>query len=100
MKPTHSKSSGNVFADLGFDKQECENLRIRSRMMSPLIADVTNRGVTQAHAARLLGITQPRASDLMRGKIHLFSIKLLVNLLAAAGKKVKFCVRRADCSAQ
>jgi predicted XRE-type DNA-binding protein len=63
--------------------------------MSLLIAELNKKELTQAQAAKLLGVTQPRVSDLMRGKIHLFSIDMLINLLAAIGKRVDFRVRSA-----
>jgi predicted XRE-type DNA-binding protein len=64
-------------------------------MMRPLVAFIRERGLTQARAAKLLGISQPRVSDLMRGKIDLFSIDNLVNLLAAAGLRVDVRVKKA-----
>lgn len=93
-----SDKSGNresdVFLDMGFPPAEAENLRIRSAMMRALIEFIRNNKLTQARAAKQLGVTQPRVSDLMRGKIHLFSIDSLVNLLAAAGLRVNVSVKR------
>ena len=63
--------------------------------MNALIAHIEKKKLTQTQLAKLLGVTQPRVSDLMRGKIHLFSIDTLVNLLAAAGLKVSLRVSRA-----
>jgi predicted XRE-type DNA-binding protein len=91
----HLKARKNVFEDLGFEPEEAENLRIRSTMMRALIRFIRDRKLTQSSAAELLGATQPRISDLMRGKIHLFSIDSLVNLLAAAGLRVDIRVRKA-----
>ena len=71
------------------------NLRLRSDMMNALIAEIEDRGLTQAQAAKLLGVSQLRISDLMRGKLHLFSIDMLVTLLSAAGLRVEMKVRRA-----
>lgn len=85
----------DLFKDLGFGPAEAENLRIRSAMMRALIKFIRKGDLTQAHAARLLGISQPRISDLMSGKIHLFSIDYLVKLLAAAGLRVDVRVKRA-----
>ncbi len=95
MKAEKPKSGGDVFTTLGFAPAEAENLRIRSAMMRALVAFLRQEKLTQAQAARLLGVTQPRVSDLMRGKIHLFSIDNLVVLLAAAGLRVDLKVRRA-----
>jgi predicted XRE-type DNA-binding protein len=87
-------SESDVFSDMGFPPAEAENLRIRSAMMRALIEFIRKNKLTQARAAHLLGVTQPRVSDLMRGKIHLFSIDSLVNLLAAAGLRVNLTVKR------
>lgn len=86
------RSSGNVFADLGFGPEEAEHLRIRSALMATLRQVIEDRGLTQAKAAALLGVTQPRVSDLVRGKIDLFSIDTLVDMLARAGFQVKLSV--------
>jgi predicted XRE-type DNA-binding protein len=83
-----TRASGNVFADLGFGAEEAEHLRIRSALMATLRQAIQDRGLTQAKAAALLGVTQPRVSDLMRGKIDLFSIDTLVDMLARAGFQV------------
>jgi predicted XRE-type DNA-binding protein len=87
------RSTGNVFRDLGFTTEEAENLRIRSELMARLASVIEERDLTQAEAARVLGVTQPRVSDLVRGKIDLFSIDMLVNLLAKAGLQVTFTAR-------
>ena len=87
IKVTHS--SGNVFKDLGFPPEEAEHLKIRSSLMAHLRKLIETRGLTQAEAARLFGVTQPRVSDLVRGKIELFSIDTLVNMLTHAGIKIK-----------
>jgi predicted XRE-type DNA-binding protein len=90
MKTKMTRSSGNVFKDLGFSTEEAEHLKIRSRMMAHLREVIADRGLTQADAAALLGVTQPRVSDLVRGKIDLFSIDTLIDMLSHAGIKVKF----------
>jgi len=82
------RTEGNVFADLGFDKETAENLRIRADLMIELRDVIKRKALTQAQAAKLLGVSQPRISDLVRGKIALFTIDMLVNMLARAGKKV------------
>ena len=94
MKAKRTRSSGNVFRDLGFSVAEAENLRIRSAIMNALIAQIEKKRLTQARAAKLLGVTQPRISDLTRGKIQLFSIDTLVNMLSASGLKVDLRFRR------
>jgi len=55
---------------------------------------IRRKGLTQAQAAKLLGVSQPRVSDLVRGKIALFTIDMLVNMLSRAGKKVVLQTKR------
>lgn len=78
-------SSGNVFRDLGFGEDEAEHLRIRSTLMIALRKLIEERSLTQTEAAKLLGVTQPRISNLVRGRIDLFSIDILIDMLARAG---------------
>lgn len=78
-------SSGNVFTDLGFGDEEAEHLRLRSTLMIEVRKLIEDRKLTQAEAAKLFGVTQPRISNLVRGRIDLFSIDTLVGMLARAG---------------
>ncbi len=89
-------SAGNVFEDLGFPKEEAENLKVRAALMSSIRRLIEAEQLTQASAAKLFGVTQPRISDLVRGKIELFSIDGLVNMLAAAGHRVEVSVQRTE----
>jgi predicted XRE-type DNA-binding protein len=84
--------SGNVFRDLGFGPEESEHLRVRSDLMTTLQAVIEDRRLTQARAAALLGVSQPRVSDLMRGKIERFSIDTLVEMLGRADVRVNLVV--------
>ena len=84
-----TRSSGNVFRDLGFSADEAEYLRIRSELMVNLQKAIKARGLKQAEAADLLGVTQPRVSDLMRGRIDLFSIDTLIDMLGRLGIRAK-----------
>ncbi|MGH7964584.1 MAG: helix-turn-helix domain-containing protein [Candidatus Binatia bacterium] len=88
------RSSGNVFRDLGFADDEAENLRIRSDLMIRLSKLIEERGLTQAQAAKLLGVTQPRISALRRGKIQLFSVDSLIEMLGHAGAYVSVVVKQ------
>jgi len=92
MKEKITRSSGNVFRDLGFPSEEAEYLKIRSTLMIHLRKTIDAKGMKQAEAAKLLGVTQPRVSDLYKGKIHLFSIDTLVDMLARAGVHIKLVV--------
>jgi predicted XRE-type DNA-binding protein len=88
------RSSGNVFKDLGFDAGEAQHLKMRSDLMIELSHVIEDRGLTQAQAAELLGVTQPRISDLKRGKIDRFSIDSLIAMLGHAGIRVSFTTTR------
>jgi predicted XRE-type DNA-binding protein len=83
---------GNVFEDLGFAPEEAENLMIRARLMDAIEELIAARGLTQQRAAELLGTTQPRVSDLVRGKINEFTIDSLVRMLSHAGLRVELRV--------
>ena len=72
-----------------------ENMKVRSGLMIALKEHIKSGKLSQDEAARLLGVTQPRISDLMRGKINLFSLDTLINMASAAGLRVKVTVRRA-----
>jgi predicted XRE-type DNA-binding protein len=82
------KGSENAFVDCGFPPAEAENLRIRAKMMMALTDYIQERKITQSRAARIMGVSQPRISGLLRGKIGLFTIDTLVNMVTAAGLKV------------
>lgn len=87
------RGTDNIFRDLGFGVDEAAHLQLRSDLMIQLRKRLTALGATQAQAARLLGVSQPRISDLMRGKIDRFSIDTLVKLLGMAGADVRVSVR-------
>jgi predicted XRE-type DNA-binding protein len=88
------RSSGNVFTDLGFPKEEAAHLLIRADLMIQLKKLIEERGLTQKDAAEALGVTQPRISDLVRGRIDLFSIDTLVEMLTRLGVTVTLKTRR------
>jgi predicted XRE-type DNA-binding protein len=96
MSERVTRSSGNVFKDLGFSPEEAENLKVRATLMRSLKRLIEDSGMTQGMAAEVFGVTQPRVSDLMRGKIELFSIDTLVNMLALAGQHVEISVAPRD----
>jgi predicted XRE-type DNA-binding protein len=85
----------NVWDAIEDDPAQRENLKLRSALMTALIGHIQAEGMTQAMAAKLLGVTQPRVSDLMRGKIDLFSIDTLVNMIGAAGLHMEMQIGKA-----
>ena len=89
MKSRITKSSGNVFVDLGFPPDEVAVLTLRAELMVALRKLIAAEHWTQAQAAHELGMTQSRVSDLVRGKHDKFSLDKLVALAARAGRTVK-----------
>ena len=89
MKKKTTKSSGNVFVDLGFDQAEAAVLQLRANLMSDLRLYNEKQKLTQAQAAKRLGIAQPRVSDLVRGKWDKFSPGMLITLEARLGRTVR-----------
>jgi len=89
------RGSGNVFRDLGFGKAEAENLKLRSELMMRIEDFYRQSGMTQAEAARSLGLTQPRLNALLKGKIGLFSLDALVMVATRAGLNVRLVVKKA-----
>ena len=92
MKTT--KSSSNVFLDLGFSPAEARNLRMRSQMITALRKFIEKERLTQADAAKRLKVTQPRISDLMRGRLDLFSLDALIDMAAHLDLRTSVTVRR------
>ncbi len=74
---------------------EAENMKLRSTLIMAIKSHITETGISQAEAAKLLGVTQPRISDLMRGKINLFGLDALVNMAAAAGLHIEMRISEA-----
>ncbi|KVH32261.1 helix-turn-helix domain-containing protein [Burkholderia cepacia] len=72
---------------------EAENMKLRSELMIALKQRIAQLELSQAQAAKRLGVTQPRVSDLLRGKINLFGLDALVNMAAAVGLRVDLRVR-------
>lgn len=89
MKKKTTKSSGNVFLDLGFDPAEAVVLQMRSNLMSDLRLYIERQKLTQVEAAKRLGIAQSRVSDLVRGKWDKFSLEMLITLEARLGRTIR-----------
>jgi predicted XRE-type DNA-binding protein len=87
------RSTGNVFRDLGFDAADSANLKLRSELMIEIGKLITARRLTQAKAAALFGVSQPRVSDLVRGRIERFSVDTLVAMLGHAGVRVELVLK-------
>ncbi len=90
-----TRGSGNIFLDLGFDKDEAENLKMRAELMMSIEDFYKKSGMTQAKTAKRLGLTTPRLNALLKGKIDLFSLDALVNIATRAGVSVRLVVKKA-----
>lgn len=88
-----TRSSGNVFRDLGFRAAEAEHLLVRADLMIRIEQVLRARRLKQTEAAKILGVTQPRVSDLRRGRIDLFSTDALIDMLARLGITVRLVFR-------
>ncbi len=85
----------NVWDAIEDTSAQAENMKLRSTLMMALKDHIVRAGLSQSEAAKLLGVTQPRVSDLMRGKIELFGLDTLVNMIGAAGLHVEMRVSSA-----
>ncbi len=82
------EGSDNVFLDLGFEEVEAVNLMLRSKLMMRIEQIIQEQGLTQVEAAKILGVGQPRVSDLFNGKLERFTVDMLLRWLAKLGKRV------------
>ena len=85
----------NVWDAIEDTPAQAENMRLRSALMIALKEHIAHEGLSQSQAAKVFGVTQPRVSDLMRGKIDLFGLDSLVNMAAAAGLHLELHIARA-----
>jgi len=79
----------NIWDAIEHTPAQAENMKLRSALMRALKDHIARTEINQSEAAKLLGVTQPRISDLMRGKIELFGLDTLVNMIGAAGLHVE-----------
>jgi predicted XRE-type DNA-binding protein len=86
------KRFANVWDAIEDTPAQAENMKLRSALIIALKDHIARTGLSQSQAAKLLGVTQPRISDLMRGKIELFGLDTLVNMIGAAGLHVEMRV--------
>ena len=92
MKP---KAYQSVWDAIEPSRAEAENMKARSQIMIGIQNTVDSWSLTQADAAKRLGLTQPRMNDLLRGRIGKFSLDALMKLASAAGLSVRLQVRKA-----
>ena len=85
----------NVWDAIEPDLAKAENLKLRSSLMLALTRYIKAEGLTQAQAAKVFGVTQPRVSNLIHGKIDLFGLDMLVKMATAAGLRVSLRIKKA-----
>jgi predicted XRE-type DNA-binding protein len=88
MNKTVINSSGNILIDLGYSPDEAAILQMRADLMADLRKWIKAKRLTQAKAAEILGVSQSRVSDLIRGKWERFSLEMLITLATKAGMRV------------
>ena len=93
---THEKSSGNVFADLGFPPAAVAELTVKSALISTIGDTIKERDLTQKDAAELCGTDQPTLSKVLRGRMESVTIDRLAAWLNALGRTVEIHVRPYD----
>ena len=86
-------STGNVFRDVGFPREEAEHLLVRADLMIQVQKLIRARRLKQRQAAQILRVSQPRVSDVLRGRIDLFSTDALIDMLARLGARVRLTVK-------
>jgi len=89
------KSDKSIFKDLGFSQEQSGKLTIKSYLMMQIESFIKEKGMTQDHAAKLMGVSRPRISDVKRGKIDKFTIDALVDMLVLAGLHITVTVEHA-----
>jgi predicted XRE-type DNA-binding protein len=93
MKLRMTRSTGNVFRDVGFSGGEAEHLLVRADLLIKVQKLIESKHLTQAKLAKTLRITQPQVSDLRRGRIDLFSTDALIDILARLGVRVRLVLK-------
>lgn len=88
------RSRSQVFRDVGFPAGEAEHLLIRSDLLIAVQEAIGARELSQVAAAKVLGVHPPRISDLMRGRVELFSIETLIEFLSKLGVRVSVTLRK------
>lgn len=92
MNSVRVKSTENIFEAIGFEKEEADSLLIRSQLLGEIKQYIKDSGMSLRSAAAFFGVSHPRISDIMQGRIDKFKIDYLVDMTAKTGKKVTITV--------
>jgi len=85
--------SGNVYTDLGYENADA--MLVKAQLVSKIAEIIQRRGLTQVEAAKLLGLTQPKVSAMLRGQFRGFSERKLIDCLTSLGRDVQIVIREA-----
>ena len=83
--------SGNVYADLGYEN--ADEMLVKAQLVSEIAEIIQRKGLTQVKAAKLLGLTQPKISAMLRGQFRGFSERKLIDCLTSLGRDVQIVIR-------
>ena len=95
MKKNAKLRFASVWDAIEDSHEQAESMKLRSRLMMAVQDRIHREGLSQAQTAKTLGVTQPRISDLMRGRISLFSVEALIDMLMHLGMRVEIKVKQA-----
>ena len=95
MKKSAKLRFASVWDAIEDTPEQAESMKLRSRLMMAVQDRINREGLSQAQTAKTLGVTQPRISDLMRGRISLFSVEALIDMLMHLGMRVEIKVKQA-----
>jgi predicted XRE-type DNA-binding protein len=85
--------SRNVYADLGY--RDADEMLVKAQLVSKIAEIIQRRGLTQVEAAKLLGLTQPKISAMLRGQFRGFSERKLIDCLTSLGRDVQIVIKEA-----
>ena len=85
--------SGNVYADLGYP--DANEMLVKAQLVSKIAEIIRQRGLTQVEAAKVLGLTQPKVSAMLRGRFRGFSERRLIDCLTSLGRDVQIVIKEA-----
>lgn len=91
-KPLVERGSGNIFVDLGFPEEEAVNMLARAELMGIIREVIQDNEWTQAEAAIVLKVRQPRVAEIMAMKTQHYSVDLLMKFLNRLGKRITFTI--------
>jgi predicted XRE-type DNA-binding protein len=90
-RAAYAVGSSNVYADLGY--ADAEGMLVKARLVAKIAEILQRKGLTQVEAAKVLGLTQPKISAMLRGQFRGFSERRLIDCLTSLGRDVQIVIR-------